>query len=119
MGWFFLFIRFLMNHKYTLKKNHEIKRVFEKPSKSVGNKYYAMYCQESESTKVAIAVSKKLGTAVFRNHQKRVTREILRSKLELLRNKKILLVVKVNSVALSFEQKDQEITRLLKQIERN
>ena len=108
-----------MNHNYSLKKNHEIKKVFDKPSKSVGNKYYTIYCQESESTKVAIAVSKRLGTAVFRNYQKRVTREILRRNFELLRNKKILLVVKVNSVALPFEKKDQEITRLLKQIERD
>lgn len=107
-----------MNHKYTLKKNHEIKKLVSKPTKSVGNKYYAVYYQDSKSTKVAISVSKKLGTAVFRNYQKRVTREILRRNFELLRDKNLLVVVKTNSVALSFEAKEKEIVRLLNMTER-
>ena len=107
-----------MNHKYTLKKNHEIKKLVDKPNKSVGNKYYAVYYKDSESTKVAISVSKKLGTAVFRNYQKRITREILRRNFDLLRDKELLVVVKTNSVALSFDNKEKEIVRLLKSIER-
>ena len=109
---------FIMNHKYTLKKNHEIKKLVEKPHQSVGNKYFVVYYQDSESTKIAVSVSKKLGTAVFRNYQKRIVREILRRNFELLRDKKILLVVKVNSVALSFVDKEKEIVKLLKSIER-
>ena len=85
-----------MNHKYTLKKNHEIKKLVEKPYQSVGNKYFVVYYQDSESTKIAVSVSKKLGTAVFRNYQKRIVREILRRNFDLLRDKKSLLVVKVN-----------------------
>ena len=108
-----------MNHKYTLKKNHEIKKLVEKPSKSVGSKYYVVYYQDSESTKVAISVSKKLGTAVFRNYQKRITKEILRRNFELLRDKKLLVVVKTNSVALSFDAREKEIVKLLNSIERN
>ena len=108
-----------MNHKYTLKKNHEIKKLVAKPNKSVGNKYYAVYYQDSESTKVAISVSKKLGTAVFRNYQKRITKEILRRNFELLRDKKLLVVVKTNSVALSFDAREKEIVKLLNSIERN
>lgn len=107
-----------MNHKYTLKKNHEIRKLVAKPTKSVGNKYYAVYYEDSESTKVAISVSKKLGTAVFRNYQKRVTKEILRQNFDLLREKKLLVVVKTNSVALSFADKQKEIIKLLKSIER-
>ena len=108
-----------MNHKYTLKKNHEIKKLVAKLNKSVGNKYYAVYYQDSESTKVAISVSKKLGTAVFRNYQKRITKEILRRNFELLREKKLLVVVKINRVALSFDAKEKEIVKLLNNIERN
>ena len=108
-----------MNHKYTLKKNHEIKKLVDKPNKSVGSKHYTVYYQDSKSTKVAIAVSKKLGTAVFRNYQKRITREILRRYLFLLKDMKMLVVVKTNSVALSYEEKSKEMFRLLKQIERN
>lgn len=108
-----------MNHKYTLKKNHEIKKLVDKPNKSVGSKYYTVYYQDSKSTKVAIAVSKKIGTAVFRNYQKRITREILRRNLLLLKDKKMLVVVKINSVALSYDDKSKELFRLLKQIERN
>ena len=109
---------FYMNHKYTLKKNHEIKKLVDKPNKSVGSKYYVVYYQDSESTKIAVSVSKKLGKAVFRNYQKRLAREILRRNFDLLRNKKLLLVVKVNSIALSFNEKEKEIIRLLKLIER-
>ncbi len=110
---------FYMNHKYTLKKNHEIKKLVEKPNKSVGSKYYVVYYQDSESTKVAISVSKKLGTAVFRNYQKRITREILRRNFELLRDKNILVVAKVPSVGISFVEKEKELVRLLQKIERN
>ena len=108
-----------MNHKYTLKKNHEIKNLVDKPTKSVGSKYYVVYYQDSESTKVAISVSKKLGTAVFRNYQKRIIREILRRNFELLREKKMLVVAKVPSVGLSYNDKNLELTRLLQKIERN
>ena len=111
--------RIIMNHKYTLKRSHEIRRLVDKPNKSVGSKYYTVYYQDSKSTKVAVSVSKKLGTAVFRNYQKRITREILRRNFELLRDKKMLVVVKTNSVALSFEAKEKEISRLLNMIERN
>ena len=110
---------FYMNHKYTLKKNHEIKKLVDKPTKSVGSKYYVVYYQDSESTKVAISVSKKLGTAVFRNYQKRIIREILRRNFELLREKKMLVVAKVPSVGLSYNDKNLELTRLLQKIERN
>lgn len=106
-----------MNHNYTLKKNQEIEKIV-KLHQSVGNKYYAIYYKTSNETKVAISVSKKLGTAVFRNYQKRVMREILRMNFDLLKNKEILIVVKVNSVALSFEQRNKEITKLLELINR-
>ena len=109
---------FYMNHKYTLKKNHEIKQLVNKPTRSVGSKYYVVYSQDSKSTKVAISVSKKFGTAVFRNYQKRMTREILRRNFDLLREKKILVVVKVPSVGLSFDMKEKELKRLLQSIER-
>ena len=109
---------FVMNHKYTLKKNHEIKKLIDKPNKSVGNRYYAIYFQHNKSTKVAISVSKKLGTAVFRNYQKRIIREILRRNFMLIKDKNLLIIARVNSVALSFEEKEKELIKLLKAIER-
>lgn len=101
-----------MNHSYTLKRNQEIENIV-KLHQSVGNKYYAIYYKTSNETKVAISVSKKLGTAVFRNYQKRVMREILRMNFELLKDKELLIVVKVNSVALSYDMKTKEIVKLL------
>ena len=56
---------------------------------------------------------------MFRNYQKRITREILRRNFELLRDKNILVVAKVPSVGISFTEKEKEIVRLLQKIERN
>ena len=106
-----------MNHKYSLKKNHEIQKLVSKPNKSVGSKYYVIYYQKAEGTKIAVSVSKKIGKAIFRNYQKRITREILRLHFNHLQNKEMLVVVKANSLALSFSEKEREIERLLKTIE--
>ena len=79
-----------MNRKYSLKQNEEIAKLvhFSKiQRKSVGNKYYTVYFlnTEEEMPKVAISISKRFGMAVDRNYEKRVTREILKLNLPLLK----------------------------------
>lgn len=108
-----------MNKKYTLKKNYDIEKLVQK-KQSVGNKYYAIYFAESNiiTPKIAISVSKKIGNAVVRNHEKRITREIVRLHLQELDYIEMLIVIKKNSLDLSFEKRNEEISYLLKVIKK-
>ena len=82
-----------MNKQYILKKNHDIDSLV-RLKQSVGNTYYAIYYRKSESLRVVVSVSKKLGKAVVRNYQKRVMKEILRNNIELIPSVDMLLVIK-------------------------
>ena len=107
-----------MNRKYSLKKNHDIDKLV-KMRRSVGNRYYAIYYMITSGIcpKIAIYPSRQFRTAVERNYEKRVLREIIRAKLETLSHLKMLIVVKTASQSLTFVQKDEQITHLLKKID--
>ena len=110
-----------MNQKYILKHNEDIEKLVNKKS-SVGNKFYAIYFDESENdTKVAISISKKCGSSPMRNYEKRVVREIIRTcELERLKGFKCLFVIKKEALNLSYDAKKLEIDRLIsKLIEKN
>lgn len=102
-----------MNKQYILKKNHDIDSLV-KLKQSVGNTYYAIYYRKSESLRVVVSVSKKLGKAVVRNYQKRVMKEILRNNIELIPFVDMLLVIKFNSLNLTYKEKENEIIKLIK-----
>ena len=104
-----------MNKNYILKKSHEIEELIKK-KQSVGSKYYCAYYAKSEDTKIGISVSKKLGKANVRNYQKRVTREILRDMISELEGFRILLVVKAQTLDLSFDDKQKQIRYILEKV---
>ena len=106
-----------MNKKFRLKKTFEIEKLFKKRI-SVGNAYFVMYynLSSNESTRVAISVSKKLGNAVIRNREKRIIREIIRGKLDTIKGLDILIVEKSKSLNLTFEEKMNEISILIKKM---
>ena len=106
-----------MNKKFRLKKTFEIEKLFKKRI-SVGNAYFVMYynLSSNESTRVAISVSKKLGNAVIRNREKRIIREIIRGKLDTIKGLDILIVEKSKSLNLTFEEKKNEISILIKKM---
>lgn len=101
-----------MNKKYILKANHEIEALLAKKH-SVGSKYYVLYFERTDEVKIAVSVSKKLGNAVVRNYQKRVTKEILREFLEDYQGYSFLLVCKIPSLDLDFENKKKQIQYVL------
>lgn len=102
-----------MNRKYSLKQNHEIEKLV-KMRISVGNRFFAIYYKKiNQPTKIAISVSKKNGNAVQRNYQKRVVREIIRPCLGMIEGYRLLIVVKKLSCELSFEEKKENINRLI------
>lgn len=104
-----------MNKQYIIKSNDEIKAIISK-RKSVGSSFYAIYFKKSTDFKLCVTVSKKIGNAVERNYQKRVVKEIIRKQMDKIRNVNLIIVVKQNSISLSFVDKEKEITRLIKKI---
>lgn len=106
-----------MNRKYSLKKSHDIEKLI-KLKQSVGNKYYAMYFQYEEGTRFQIAFSatKRFKTAVKRNYEKRVTREIFREEIDKLDGYKILVVVKEAVSELTFAKKQEQIQYLIRKM---
>ena len=104
-----------MNKEYSLKKSYEIERLI-KLKQSVGNKYYVIYYDYNDKTKVAYSINKKVGKAHIRNYNKRITREIVRNNFDLVKDLKILIVIKEKSTELNYIEKEKEITMLLKQI---
>ena len=103
-----------MNKDYVLKKSEEIKELVDKKN-SVGNKYYAIYFDDAESeAQVAISISKKCGSAPIRNHEKRVVREIFRiNYLEKINNVKCLIIIKKESLNLTYDLKQKELDQLV------
>lgn len=109
-----------MNRKYSLKKNHDIDRLIKK-KQSVGNKYYAIYYRWSEEKlpKIAISPSKKFKTAVRRNYEKRVVREIIREQLDELQNLQLLIIVKTKVDELDFEGRKKQVLYLINKVLRS
>ena len=104
-----------MNKTYILKKNHDIEKLI-KYKHSVGNRFFSIYYKRCDDIKVVVSVSKKIGKAVIRNHQKRIVKEILRKNMALLNGLHLLISVKIPSLELSYEEKNKEISKLIKKI---
>lgn len=67
-----------MKFSSSLKKNHIFRRLYA--SRGVANSYLVLYARpnRTESNRIGITVSKKLGHAVVRNRARRRIREIYR-----------------------------------------
>ena len=100
-----------------LKSNEEIAKLV-KLRNTVGNKYFIIYVKDSDTTKVAISVSKKIGNAVVRNYQKRVVREIVSKRFKYLKNKTILIVIKNACLEIDFNQKEKMLDNLLMKVKK-
>ncbi|NLD26363.1 MAG: ribonuclease P protein component [Acholeplasmataceae bacterium] len=103
-----------MNRKYSLKKNRDIEKLIQ-AKHSVGNKYYAIYYQSGD-LKIAVSPSRKIKSAVARNYEKRVAKEILRPLLPNLSGITMLLIIKNTVQELSFIEKKDQIEFLIKKI---
>lgn len=104
-----------MNKAYIIKKNEDIKSLVSKKN-SVGSNYYAIYYKKANDFKMAVSISKKIGKAHIRNYNKRVTKEIIRKNIESLNNINLLIVIKKASLELKYNEKENEILRLLNKI---
>ena len=106
-----------MNKKYILTKSYDIEKLLQNKS-SIGSKYYVIYYTKNQNgdTNVAISASKKIGNAVTRNYNKRVTREIIRENFDQIKGFKMLIVLKASSTTLSYEQKVEQIAYIIKKL---
>ena len=68
-----------MKASFTLKKNHEFRRMYRKGASAVGP-YLVLYCRRNgtDVSRMGLTVSTKLGHAVVRNRVRRRLREIVR-----------------------------------------
>ena len=68
-----------MKFSDSLKKNKDFQNVYKK-GKSYANRYFVMYVlkNETETNRLGISVSKKVGNSVIRHHLTRLVRESYR-----------------------------------------
>ena len=104
-----------MKRKFSLKSKKDIEKLL-RIKKSVGNKCYAIYFTESNDLKIAISVSKKLGNAVTRNYQKRVTREILRKHMHNFKKLHALIIVKKQALDINYVEKEKQLKYLITKV---
>jgi len=106
-----------MNRKYSLKKGSEIEAVIHN-KKTVGDRYYVIYYlfYNEEAPQIAISASKKLKTAVAKNYEKKIIREIIRPHVNLLIGTKVLIVAKAAIKEIEITEKRNRLLKLIEKI---
>ncbi len=100
--------QFGLSKKERIKSKKEFQLVFTRGITVLSNSrllkaIFYIYPSEQEEAKVAFAVHRKAGNAVWRNRVKRLLRELYRNNkyiiLNSLKNKSILLVFSLNGIS--------------------
>lgn len=105
------------NNTKGLKKDSDFRKVY-KHGKSFANRYLVMYILEnkSDSSRVGISVSKKVGNAVTRNKVRRKIKEAYRLKVD--ENVKggydIIFIARVSSKEAEYKDIEKAINHLVK-----
>jgi len=104
-----------MKKTYRIKKSEDIELIINNKIKQ-GNKNYIIYIKENSEAKhfrLAMSVSKKIGNAVVRNHQKRLIKNFFLQYKDEILPYDIFVIARNNSINLTFEEVKEEIYRLL------
>ena len=107
-----------MKKQYRIKKSEDIEQVLKKKN-SVGNKNYIIYTMkdsEANHFRLAMSVSKKLGNAVVRNHQKRLIRQVFTKYKSEIQSFDIFVIARHNSINLTYSEVESNIAYLIKKI---
>ncbi|MGL6105684.1 ribonuclease P protein component [Romboutsia sp.] len=105
------------NNTKGLKKDSDFRKVY-KHGKSFANKYLVMYILEnkSDSSRVGISVSKKVGNAIIRNKIRRRIKEAYRLNID--ENVKdgydIIFIARVSSKEINYKDIEKSIRHLVK-----
>ena len=100
----------------SLRKNFEFKLVYNK-GRSHANRHLIMYVMKnnSDSNRLGISVSKKIGNSVMRNRVKRVIRESYRvQEQEIKKGYDIIFIARTNIVGVKFSEVIGSIKYLLR-----
>jgi len=105
-----------MKKTIALKKNFEFKNVFSK-GKWIHGKYMVIYFKENrlDLNRLGVAVSKKTGKSVIRNHIKRLLRESYRLNEDIIKSGyDIIILWKGKETDIDFHSIYSDLLRLLK-----
>ena len=105
-----------MKFSDSLKSNRDFKNVFDN-GKSFANKYLVMYVLEnnSDSNRLGISVSKKVGNSVVRHHLTRLVRESYRLHEDIFNSGlDIVVVVRVNAKEISYADMESALLHVAK-----
>ncbi len=108
-----------MKKIYSLKKSRDFDLIISK-GKKVFSKYLLVFYIESTETKIGISIPKKIAKkAVDRNKNKRIVKSIISNNIELLNNKKIVIISRKEFLNLNFEDKKREIENIFNKVKKN
>ena len=102
----------------SLKKNFQFRFVYNK-GKSLANKYLVMYViknkRYTDTNRLGISVSKKVGKSVVRSRVTRLIRESYRlSEQNILKGYDIVVIARVSAAEASYHDIDKALLNLLK-----
>lgn len=107
-----------MEKEYRIKKNQEIEKIIQ-GKKSIGNRNYIIYVRQINETnhfRLGVSVSKKIGNAVVRNHEKRRIRQVFNEIKNDILPFDIFVIAKKDSLELTFLEMKEQVIILLSKI---
>lgn len=107
-----------MKEAYTVKKNHEFRRMYQKGRSSV-NSYLVLYVRPNRRgcNRLGVTASTKLGKAVIRNRVKRRLREVWRlNDHQLKQGYDMILVARGRSIKAEFCEIEKAYLRAAKEL---
>ena len=103
-----------MKFSESLKKNKDFKKVYNE-GKSFANRLLIMYVKENEtnSNRLGISVSKKVGNSVIRHHVTRLIRESYRLQEDMFNSGlDIVVVARANAKEASYKEIESALLHL-------
>lgn len=105
-----------MKKLYRLKRKKDVEAIIKK-KQSYGNKAYVIYINkniETESYRVGISASKKLGNAVVRNKIKRQMRAVFRQFKNNVNKSDLFIIARPGFLTMSHKERTEQLKMLLK-----